>query len=294
MSFNEKELERYADPISNSEKEQCKNAISMVKDALVKNGYTLNGGLSSSYESDSVYSYTYELRDGSSNLTIVLQGSYANNTNIRSTSDVDVSIVSRSIFEQNINQFSSFKYKIYKALNDYFINSKVDYKNKSINIEGNSYRKSIDVVPAYSIKYNLEDGIMFKASDGSIIYNYPIKQIKNEIQKNKETGYKYKKYVRIFKNIKRFMIFQYPSAKEIGSFQIESLLWNVPNDYFKSGLFGYGCEQIINYLYSHKYLLSTYIESNGIKKLCPNHSDVTKMDNFITDLKKYFQYDWRS
>lgn len=294
MSFSEKELERFAEPISESEKEQCKNAISMVKDALIKNGYSLNGSLSNRYENDYVYSYSYELKDSYSNLTILLQGSYANNTNIRSTSDVDISIVSRSIFQQDMTQFSSFKYRIYKALESYFTNSKVHYKNKSINIEGNSYRKSIDVVPAFSIKYNLEEGITFKTNDGETINNYPIKQINNEIQKNKETHYKYKRYVRIFKNIKRFMSLQYSSAKEIGSFQIESLLWNVPNEYFNSSLYGEGCNSIINFLYSHKYSLFLYKESNGLKKLCPTNSDITKMENFIIDLKNYFQYDWRA
>lgn len=35
MKYNKNKLEEYAEPISNTEKEQCKNAIDMVKDALV-------------------------------------------------------------------------------------------------------------------------------------------------------------------------------------------------------------------------------------------------------------------
>ena len=144
----------------------------------------------------------------------------------------------------------------------------VKRKNKSIKVNGNTYRKSIDVVPAFSLTRNIEDGIQFITDDGVKITNYPLKQISNENQKNKLTNYKYKKYVRIFKNIKMDMEnLKFSSAENVGSFQVESLLWNISNDCFtKYSALGYGVEEIIEYLASHKFMLNSYYESNGTKK----------------------------
>lgn len=46
-----------------------------------------------------------------------MQGSYANNTNIRQLSDVDISVVYNSVFPLD---FSIFKEKIYNAMKKEF------------------------------------------------------------------------------------------------------------------------------------------------------------------------------
>ena len=45
----------------------------------------------------------------------------------------------------------------------------MERKNKSICVSGNTYRKSIDVVPAFSITNNLLDGIQFLTDKGEKI-----------------------------------------------------------------------------------------------------------------------------
>ena len=59
MKYNKNKLEEYAEPISNTEKEQCKNAIDMVKDALVSYGYSINRSINN-YTNEG-YAYYYEL-----------------------------------------------------------------------------------------------------------------------------------------------------------------------------------------------------------------------------------------
>ena len=232
MIYNKNKLEDYAEPIIKTEKEQCKNAIDMVKDALVSYGYSINRSINN-YTNEG-YAYYYELKSSNySTVTVLVQGSYANNTNIKRYSDVDVSVIYTPIIPISLEMsFNKYKDEVYAALYKKF-GYEVKRKNKSIKVNGNTYRKSIDVVPAFSLTRNIEDGIQFITDDGVKITNYPLKQISNENQKNKLTNYKYKKYVRIFKNIKMDMEnLKFSSAENVGSFQVESLLWNISNDCF--------------------------------------------------------------
>lgn len=292
MKYNKNKLEEYAEPISNTEKEQCKNAIDMVKDALVSYGYSINRSINN-YTNEG-YAYYYELKSSNySTVTVLVQGSYANNTNIKRYSDVDVSVIYTPIIPISLEMsFNKYKDEVYAALYKKF-GYEVKRKNKSIKVNGNTYRKSIDVVPAFSLTRNIEDGIQFITDDGVKITNYPLKQISNENQKNKLTNYKYKKYVRIFKNIKMDMEnLKFSSAENVGSFQVESLLWNISNDCFtKYSALGYGVEEIIEYLASHKFMLNSYYESNGTKKLCGDYTSKYYLEKFIDDLKLFFKYE---
>ena len=183
MKYNKNKLEEYAEPISNTEKEQCKNAIDMVKDALVSYGYSINRSINN-YTNEG-YAYYYELKSSNySTVTVLVQGSYANNTNIKRYSDVDVSVIYTPIIPISLEMsFNKYKDEVYAALYKKF-GYEVKRKNKSIKVNGNTYWKSIDVVPAFSLTRNIEDGIQFITDDGVKITNYPLKHISNENQKN--------------------------------------------------------------------------------------------------------------
>ena len=83
MKFTEEQLERFASPISQSESDKCKNAIRMVSDALKLVGYSDNGKEIRTFETDT-YSYALDLSAdyGSKKIVLLVQGSYANKTNI--------------------------------------------------------------------------------------------------------------------------------------------------------------------------------------------------------------------
>lgn len=290
MIYNKNKIEAYSEKISITEKEQCERAIDMVKDALTDYGYKLTKTRENF--SDDGYAYFYKMSDSMFGaLTIIIQGSFANNTNIKRYSDVDISVVFASIFSLNLySEYLGFKTKIYNALRDKF-GTDVIRKNKSIKVYGNSSRKSIDVVAAFSINNNLENGIQFLTEKGDKIINYPLKQIQNENVKHRKTNYMFKKYVRIIKNIKEDMAeCGYKSADHVGSFQIESLLWNLNDSVFTEyASLVYGVNCIISELYKNKYMISSYLESNGLKKLCPDEQTKNNIQNFIIDLYGFYE-----
>lgn len=272
MRYTLKDLQEYASPISDTENEMCKRAIRMVRDALVNAGFDLDDDLKKYDE----YTFYYEKRNSFGDvLTVLLQGSYANKTNIKHTSDVDVSILYKSVLPYS---FEAYKSRIFNALKDYFGFSSVCRKNKSIKVYGNSGRKDIDVVPAF-YSTTIKDGIYFFTDDNQRIINYPLQHISNSTNKNVNTKYNYKRYVRIFKNIKRDL-----NYNSIGSFQLESLLWNLPDNLFEeyTYLLNNGTKNIINYLYNNKYYIGNFKEGNGIKPLITE--DVRNITKFIDEL----------
>lgn len=99
MKYTEKQLKRMASPISQSEDEKCKNAIRMVRDAMKNLNYTDDGKEIRSYVADT-YSYVLDLRQKYTDkkITLLVQGSYANKTNIPTESDVDVAVILESTF----------------------------------------------------------------------------------------------------------------------------------------------------------------------------------------------------
>lgn len=83
------------------------------------------------------------------------------------------------------------------------------------------------------------------------------------------------------------------SAKEVSSFGLESLLWNIPNDIYTKYQYNYrfAFNEVVNYLMNHKSALSFYREVNGVKKLCNTKNDEECYIRFIDDLRRFYQYD---
>lgn len=318
IKFTEQQLKNYAKPLSETEDKQCLNAIRMVRDALKELGFTDDyKSIKPLYED--TYSYSVEMRslNGLRNIRLFIQGSYANNTNVRTESDVDIAVIQEEEFQTIFRtgatnkdyQFTnapaktkSFKDEVQECLENRF-GDDVERKNKSIKINGNNYRKDADAVPCIRYRDYRQDyfndvnnyigGIVIKSDDGERIINYPEQHIENGKKKNNETNHYYKKMVRIMKKMRYLMKdYSYISAQKVSSFGLESLLWNIPNSIFtKYSTYKYAFEEIINYIYNDLYSLCNYKEANGIKPLCANQSDIENYKNFIIDLKKFYQYD---
>ncbi len=318
MKFTEDQLKLFAAPLSETENQKCLNAIGMVRDALKGLDFTDdNRAVTKMYED--TYAYTLQMRSlyGSRQIKIFVQGSYANNTNVRTQSDVDIAIVEEDVFQtiyrsgvtnQNYhftvapNSPKTFKDEVQECLECKFGND-VERKNKSIKVHGNDYRKDADTVPCrrhrdYSQDYrddpeNYIGGIEIKADDGTRIINYPEQHIANGRKKNSDTNFYYKKMVRIIKKMRYIMESNsYASAKEISSFGLESLLWNIPDYVFKKySIYRYEFGEIVDYIYNNIRELNSYKEANGIKMLCQLQSDVERYMCFIKDLKNFYEYD---
>ena len=234
--FSEQTFDNWRKPASETEEQRISNAISMIKDAI---------------------STSDKLKD--KDIEIFIQGSYANNTNVRANSDVDVCVMLKNTFyaeypkgktrddygfAPGTNNFDTFRVDLIKALIDKYGAENVKPGNKSIKIKETSYRVEADVVPSFqyrNYKYlnssepeEFVEGIIFyTANTNERIINYPKVHINNGINKNKETQRIYKRLVRIFKRIRYKMIDDGESVnKGITSFLIECLLWNTPNSIF--------------------------------------------------------------
>jgi len=254
MKYSEVTLKGWCKPASESEDEKINHSIDMIKDAICHNTDTQN-----------------------LDIEIFTQGSYANNTNVRSSSDVDVCIMLRSTFFTHYPDgmtdadfgfsaggiaYEEYKKYALKALIDKFGKDQISVGNKSIKIHSNTYHVEADAVVAFMLRdyyaINSRDpnkfveGIRFYAKDGSMVSNYPKEHIKNGTAKNNATNHAYKKLVRIFKRIRNEMADdKVIDGDKITSFLVESLIWNVPNWIITSySSWGETVKQAIIFLYN--------------------------------------------
>lgn len=319
MKFTEEQLKGYALPLSQTEEERCKNAIRMVRDAMKLIGYSDDNKEIQLYESDT-YAYSLEMRSNNSKeLTLLVQGSYANNTNVRTQSDVDLAVILESTFIPEYRSgvtrenygftagtFTAMELKdeVQKALNAKFNNQGVRRGDKSIKVSGNSYRVDADIVPCYRLRdyrnnYTFSSvdyigGIEIRPDSGGEIRNFPEQHIKNGRNKNNNTNYYFKKHVRIMKKIKSIMEESgYNSAGKVSSFGVESLLWNIPNEYYaKYTIMRYTFDELIQYLFNNQFSIGNFKEVNGIKSMFEdNKRNAPDYVEFIKDIKNFYQYD---
>lgn len=183
-------------------------------------------------------------------LKIYAKGSYANNTNVRSDSDVDIAVECTEALYWDENEKGNYipskpyvgiwtpaklRAEIISAMKAKFP-SQVDTKGTTaIQIHSSSARVEADVVPCFSYRYYIKNesrsGTKIFKTDGSSIVNYPAQQIENGIAKNKRTGYAYKKGVRLLKRIENAMA-EDGTFRELPSFFMECLAYNCPDTVF--------------------------------------------------------------
>lgn len=233
MRYTESELESFTKPISESENQRCENMIRMVKDAI-----------------QNYYNETRDSKMSLSNYEIFLQGSYANNTNVKQNSDVDICVMYKNVFRYHMPvgysldskytdssiSYMELRNTIKKALINKFGSDRVVDKNKAIRVLSNTYTTDADVVVAFQYRYYLnnneyKEGIAYTALDGTNVVNYPKIHINNGNNKNVATNHMYKKMVRIFKKIMYDMQdANIQESKEIKGFVLECMVYNIPND----------------------------------------------------------------
>ncbi|TBE06174.1 nucleotidyltransferase domain-containing protein [Rhizobium ruizarguesonis] len=189
-----------------------------------------------------------------------LQGSYANDTNIYSDSDVDIVIRLTSTFYHNTDdlqpgdqatyqrnrvpadyELSDFKRDVAAWLRRHYVG--VTVGNKAIFIPGSGNRRDADVLVSAEHRHytsysgfmgpQYNEGIVFEAANGRRIVNYPRQHRENLSNKNQATGSWVKRTVRVFKNMRNRMIEEgYLDAGIAPSYFIEGLLYNVPNNQY--------------------------------------------------------------
>lgn len=183
-------------------------------------------------------------------LKVFVKGSYANNTNVRSDSDVDIAVECTEVqywdeSEKGVRAPSKkyegiwtpkkLRTELIAAMNTKFPNQVDTTGSTAIQINSSSARVDADVVPCFSYKYYMKSrtrtGTKIFKTTGSSVVNYPAQQLENGKAKNNRTGYMYKKGVRLLKRIENEMAAD-GTFRELPSYFMECLAYNCPDFIF--------------------------------------------------------------
>ena len=237
----EDEFKSWKNPPSNTEEkrmEETEKAIKAAIAAAIENGKELGGKVPSKGD-----------------ITTFAKGSYKADTNIRKESDVDICVQHNKLFlndypEGRKNEdyghppseisYSDFKDWVGDALVSRFGKEQVRRGTKAFDVFDNSkYKVNADVLPAFTHRRYLteqknsftdEPGIVFLPDGGDRIINWPKQEVAEGIAKNGKTSKRYKRVVRIVKNLQNDMNMN--MKDRIPSFLIECMVWNVSNNCF--------------------------------------------------------------
>lgn len=231
MNVTDDRLALWARPLSETEDTKCTNACEQVT-SVMRNQF-------------------------GNDVRVFIQGSYANRTNVRQDSDVDIVVVHTgfyfpdtsflpreqeqlywSNFTSSIYTFDQFRREVHAVLNTTFP-LMIEPKEKCLKVRGNTNRVNADVVPAFE-HYRLSShtaiqhkGIAFNTLSGEKVVSFPDQHYKNGVAKNDRTGRTYKQVVRILKNVRHALIENGTiDQKLVSSYFIECLVWNVSDDFF--------------------------------------------------------------
>jgi hypothetical protein len=200
------------------------------------------------------------------------QGSYYNRTNVARESDVDIRVVPSDVFftdwelvddaaradetvrnalDARVGNFdhpygyAEFKNDVETALVAHFGRAAVVRGDKAFDIHENTYRVESDCLAAYELRLYGRDswgqithreGIAFRTDKGDFIENFPEQQHAEGVAKHERTSQRFKKMVRILKNMRYEMEDEgVAAATPIPSFLVECLVWIVPDDRFARG-----------------------------------------------------------
>ncbi len=250
---------------SQTDREKCENAERVVRKAIAANSAL-----------------------ASRSINVFAQGSYANRTNVRQDSDVDICVLCRDVFYFDLPagalretygitpanyEYAQFKNEVDAALTGYFGPSAVIRGNKAFDVHANSYRADADVVPAFEYRRYTsvsvyDKGTEFLPDNGGAIINWPTQNYDNGVNKNQRTGERFKAIVRIMKCLRNEMNgAAIGAATPIPSFLNECLVWNVPNEGFGHDTYKEDVRYVIAYLWNNTRTVESCGEWGEINEL---------------------------
>jgi hypothetical protein len=185
-------------------------------------------------------------------LSVYAKGSYANNTNVKADSDVDVAVQCHDVryWEkepeasppggspyEGIWTPQKLRSELVAALRAKFPSQVDESGSVAITVHSSTSRVDADVVPCFDYRYYFKSG---GYRDGTRVYpksglgfeNFSEQQLKNGSAKNSRTGYNFKKAVRVIKRIENAML-DAGEHREVPSFFMECLVYNCPDSVFR-------------------------------------------------------------
>lgn len=237
----------------------------------------------------------------SKNFKVFLQGSYGNDTNIYSESDVDIVIRLDDCFHSDLTRLTEEEKSAYKSTFSDATYTHSNFKrdvlstltkqyegavtpgDKAIAISSSGSRRKADVLVATQFRRYFKfrsssdsayvEGICFFNGKGERIANYPIQHSANLTAKHQSSSSWIKPMVRIFKNMRSKMVNDgLIKASLAPSYYIEGLLYNVPSEKFTSSY--QNC--VANVLNWYRQ------EANKAELVCANEQYYLLRDSFHT------------
>ncbi|WP_406443053.1 nucleotidyltransferase [Streptomyces sp. NBC_01613] len=185
-------------------------------------------------------------------LEVYAKGSYANNTNVKTDSDVDIAVQCGEAVYWNdespdagdpgtpytgIWSPTKLRAELKAALNAKFPGQVDDSGSTAFRINSSTARVEADVIPCFDYHYYFTSGghregaRVFK-KDGTPLENFPKQQLERGASKNTATNLRYKKAVRIMKRVENAMVTA-DVHREVPSFFVECLVYNCPDAILK-------------------------------------------------------------
>jgi hypothetical protein len=227
---------------------------------------------------------------------IYAKGSYANNTNVRRDSDVDIVVECHEciywdydpsvappttpVSAPYVGDWSPAKWRaeVVRALQAKFGRDQVD-DSGSVAVyipEVSGSRPSIDVVPSFhyrrytnAAKTVFHEGSCVFPKTGAKIINWPQQQLDNGRHKNDLTGKRYKNFVRALKNAENTLV-KAGTLEEVPSYFMECLIFMIDNTTLKSGDLSSGFRASLSELYQglgDESIHGDWVEPNRLKWL---------------------------
>lgn len=237
-------LAQWSKPASETEGEQIERAARMVRAAIAGSDWLAEQGVE-----------------------VIPQGSYRNNTNVRTRADMDLCVrhpIVKPIYGVGVTQadilrdlnyahgpaipdvIARMKTELSSILRAKFGQNNISPGSKAFTISAvQGSRSDIDVVPAVRaqiivrgntilVPYRVTEGIMILAPGGVEIYNYPAIHHANGKAKRERTAHRFKKIVRQMKSMRDDLVDAGKlKPSQVPSFLIECLVYLVEDEHFR-------------------------------------------------------------
>ena len=181
-------------------------------------------------------------------LSVYATGSYANNTNVKADSDVDIAVQCHEVFYYDRAEPSAggditpyagvwtpakLRSDLVSALLTKFPSQVDTSGSTAIGVNSGTARVDADVVPCFDYRFffasgGYREGTRIFKSSGGYIENFPAQHLANGRAKNNRTNTRFKKAVRIMKRIEKSMRDDGVHS-EVPSFFVECLVYNCPD-----------------------------------------------------------------
>lgn len=181
-------------------------------------------------------------------LRVFAKGSYANNTNVKADSDVDIAVECQDVeyweeAEDGLYQPDhpytgpwtpeALRRELVAALRAKFPGQVDATGSVAIAVNASTARVDADVVPCFSYVYYMKGGgvrtgTKIFRTDNTGFENFPDQQLENGRAKNRATGGAFKKAVRILKRVANEMESE-GYHRTVPSYFVECLVFNCPN-----------------------------------------------------------------